>query len=212
MFAKVTYLSFGPACPFPAETCCVRSDGVHLVWRSVGHGGDQKDLVSNQKSGILQTSSHCVFLMKRIVQMGHGALTGLWGAPLRTLMILAHQSDVMKMNACQSFQGAGDHEMKSVALHGHTHPEATSPPLEVHHNRDRTVCSHADSSQMNGCCCSVWNWNGASQTSQFLLGPDGRLWKPRADHSQSPCRLETAACRLREGRRQVEDQPCKRKV
>lgn len=112
-------------------------------------------------------------------------------------MTLAHQSDVMKMNACQRFHGAGDHEMKSVVLHGHTHPEATSPPPEVHHNRDKNVCTRADSSQMNGCCCSVWNWNGASQTSQFLLDPDGRLWKPRADHSQSPCRLETAACRLR---------------
>lgn len=61
---------------------------------------------------------------------------------------------------------------------------------------------------MSGCCCSVENWSVASQTSQFLPGPDGRLWKPRADHSQSQCRLETAACRLRGGRRQEEeDQP-----
>lgn len=60
---------------------------------------------------------------------------------------------------------------------------------------------------MSGCCHSVENWSVASQTSQFLLVPDGRLWKPKADHSQSPCRLETAACRLREGRRQEEDQP-----
>lgn len=65
---------------------------------------------------------------------------------------------------------------------------------------------------MSGCCRSVENWSGASQTSRFLLGPDGRLWKPRADHSQSPCRLETAACRLRRketGRRRPTT--CKRK-
>lgn len=127
-------------------------------------------------------------------------------------MTFAHLNDAMKMNAGQRFHGAGDHEMKNVVLRGHTHPEAISPLREVHRNHDRSVCSHADSSQMNGYCCIVGNWNVASQTSQFLLGPDGRLWKPRADHSQSPCRLETAACRLREGRRQVEDQPCKRKV
>lgn len=96
----------------------------------------------------------------------------------------------------------------SVALRGHTHPGATGPPQEAHRNRGRCVSHRVDSSQTSGCCRSVENWNVASQTSQFLLGPDGRLWKPRADHSQSPCRLETAACRLREGRRQEEeDQP-----
>lgn len=51
----------------------------------------------------------------------------------------------------------------------------------------------------------------AASKRLFKLGRDS--WRESAfkkdliDHSQSPCRLETAACRLREGRRPVEDQP-----
>lgn len=75
--AVQVYLSVGPACPFLVGTCCVRSDVGPLVWRSVGHGGDQRDHVSNLKSGILQTWSHHVFLTMRIAPMGHDASMGL---------------------------------------------------------------------------------------------------------------------------------------
>lgn len=97
--------------------------------------------------------------------------------------------------------------MKSAVLHGHSHPEATSLLQGAHHNHGKCVLRCADFFQMSDRCRSAENWIVAFRTSRFLPVPDGRLWKPRADHSQSPCRLETAACRLREERRQKEDHP-----
>lgn len=174
------------------------------VEMNVDRDGAQMDLGSNQKSDRLQIWTPLAFLRMRTVLKGHGALMGLWGAPWMTWMISARLNDVLRLNVGRCCRGACGHG--SDVPRGHTHPGAIGPLQEAHHNHGRCVSHRGGSSRMSD--HSVANWSVASQTNPFLLGPDGRLWKPKADHSQSPCRLETAACRLREGRRQEEeDQP-----